>query len=1301
MTLQDRSTNDGEQVGEERTNPHLTPGSGIVSRTEAMKTNINSNGATGSSGTTCHLHDTDSIICNKPTNSNISPNTSNSNSPKGSNDIRNYFQQPPKQNKLIDHGKLTDPSLVALRPAIYCFNANTDTSSVVPLSPKVLIVKGKIKQTGEWPIDHNQTRANDQGRSTVVLKNLPDDLPEPQLNMALGDSETNKEPYPLTENVAITKINCISSEPRSGSLAGPRLSIKTGKEEVDKLFHPNKLSDLGQEESTINSNAHLLLWESSLAPQRIENHLALIIEALISMGNVALMHADKLDIQINILQSVANSISGVDSKLEHLNSLIRRAQADTEVTMKPLDCGCSPILQSLEKLSEIINTLITDLKHEVNKTKSNSCPPKPLQRTGIKTPHKETKNMPPTLRLVEDSTNKPTLTNSQSTLYLNQCSKVTQKSLDQTEETAFLWATASTVSSDGRPLPCELSLPNLETYSREGDVVFGILASVHEETVYPSIKSLFTGPPSPRRCERIHSEFYQSVLAMVFAISEINSSPDLLPNTTLGFHIYDSCSSELGAIQGTLQQLSGGKETIPNYSRPSSPKLVGFIGDGPSPETLPMARILGLSRFPQISYVAALPILSDKILFPSFLRTVTSAIFQVDGLMQMLLLFGWTWIGILISNNDHGLQGSQMLREEAAKNDICIEFFETLPTQSSRTSLAHAIDTVQRSTARVVVCYTYVIDIAPFLKEISLQWIPEKIWIGIPSWVPSKVFSWRDMWHTLNGTLGLAVHSGDIPGLKEFLYNIHPHRDTKDIFMKTFWEQAFSCKWMNTFNGTKSGEKEGEQALCSGTEKLESLDASVLEVNDFRYPFSAYQAIYALAQALHDLLHCKDKEGPFAKGSCADPMNFQPWQMLHYVKNARMRSSAGSELYFDASGDFRSVLDLLYWHITSNETRRFVKVGTYDVSAPKGLRLVIDKNVSLWGGKGTQTPQSVCSESCDPGYRKSTIKGRPKCCFSCMPCPDGSITSQADSLECLKCPIHQWSSKEKDRCIGKKIDFLSYEEPLGFTLALISIFLFFNAVAILGTFVSYHHTPVVRANNLHLSYILLLALMMCFLCPLIFIGQPGRWTCMVRQVIFGISFSLAVSCVMAKTVMVVIAFRATKPDSKLRRWIGSRLSYINVLVCTFIEVTIGVIWLGTSPGFPELTNSTDNWKITVLCNEGSNLMFCCMLVFIGILACVSFGIAFLARNLPDNFNEAKFITFSMLVFVSVWISFIPAYLSTKGKYLVAVEIFAILSSGAGLMYCIFAPKIYIIFLKPEMNTKEFLVKKATTSMCTG
>ncbi|XP_078518766.1 extracellular calcium-sensing receptor-like [Lissotriton helveticus] len=857
-----------------------------------------------------------------------------------------------------------------------------------------------------------------------------------------------------------------------------------------------------------------------------------------------------------------------------------------------------------------------------------------------------------------------------------------------------LWEMGSSAAAKGRPTLCGLSTPTMESYYKDGDVAIGILAAVHLETIIPSTNFLFTEPPASRRCQKINTEYYQSVLAMVFAISQISRSPDLLPNTTLGFQIYDSCSSELGAIGATLQQLSGGKETIPNYDCHWSPKLTGFLGDGPTAPALAMARILGVSQIPQISYGAGLPILSDKAQFPSFLRTVPDSSSQVEATVQLLLHFGWTWIGILVSNNDFGLQGSQMLKEAAVRNGICIEIFVTLPTLASRASLAQVIDIIQASTAKVIVCYAFPVHMVPFLNEISRQKIAAKIWIGVTSWMPSPVFSQTDLWETLNGTLGLTLQRGEIPGFKEFLYSINPRIGSEDIFLKSFWEQVFSCKWTDTLKETIIGNITDLKGLCTGKEKLQLLDSSVFEVNYFLFPYYAYKATYALAQALHNLLHCKPQDGPFTNRSCADPKGFQPWQMLYYVKNVHVKSSAGSEKLFDSNGDTHSLIDVLHWHVTSSDTSNFVKVGTYNGQAPQGLKFIINESAILWGGRNTQVPVSVCSESCSTGYRKSIIKGRPKCCFSCVLCYDGSIANQTDSLECMMCPDDHWSSNEKDRCIPKKIDFLSYKEPLGVILAAISIFLCLNATFILCIFIRYQHTPVVRANNLHLSYILLVSLMLCFLCSLVFIGMPSRVTCMVRQVIFGISFSTAVSCVMAKTITVVIAFRATKPNSTLRRWIGNKTSFYIVLAATFIELTLGVIWQWTWPSFPELNNSVDTWKIEAECNEGSIQMFYCMLAFMGFLACVSFGIAFLARNLPDTFNEAKFITFSMLGFVSVWLSFIPAYLSTKGKYLVATEIFAILSSGAGVLYCIFAPKMYIIFLKPEMNSKDCVVRKS-------
>ncbi|XP_068124769.1 vomeronasal type-2 receptor 26-like [Hyperolius riggenbachi] len=298
-----------------------------------------------------------------------------------------------------------------------------------------------------------------------------------------------------------------------------------------------------------------------------------------------------------------------------------------------------------------------------------------------------------------------------------------------------------------------------------------------------------------------------------------------------------------------------------------------------------------------------------------------------------------------------------------------------------------------------------------------------------------------------------------------------------------------------------------------------------------------------------------------------------------------------------------------------------------------------------------------------------------------------------DSENCLKCRDEEWSNEMKDLCVPKLVVFLSYtDDTIAAVYSSISILFCLLTCLILGTFVHYNDTPIVKANNRNLSYLLLVSIMLSFLCVFLFLGRPSDVTCRLRVTTFGVIFSVAISSLLAKSIIVCVAFKATKPGNSWNKLMGTKLSNSVISVCSIVQIKICAIWLSTSPPFQEEDTHTFQDIIVIQCNEGSVIGFYAVLGYLGILASVSFIIAFLVRTLPDCFNEAKYITFSMLVFCSVWIAMIPAYQSTKGKYMVAVVIFAIMASSVGLLGCIFFPKCYIIWCRPELNTKIALLE---------
>ncbi|XP_077774130.1 vomeronasal type-2 receptor 26-like [Podarcis muralis] len=682
---------------------------------------------------------------------------------------------------------------------------------------------------------------------------------------------------------------------------------------------------------------------------------------------------------------------------------------------------------------------------------------------------------------------------------------------------------------------------------------------------------------------------------------------------------------------------------------------------------------------------------------------------QYQGIIQLLLHFRWKWVGLITLANEAGERFLQTIEPMLFKNGICSAFTERVkPKIHYNSNLLEMVDikvlspSFTTSKANAILLhggsrFSIWLSSALIIMELTQLLFPQKkshegkVWITTTQ-IDFILYSLQKKINVnirmLHGAISFAIHSKEIHNFKDFLQSVYPHWTETDGFIQDFWEDAFSCSLPNATLSTSNNH------MCTGEEMLESLSAPFFEMSMTGHSYSIYNAVYALAHALNRMhlaaVICERRDA----GGRLSPQYVEPWQLHSFLQRISFNNSAGDEITLNEYGELAAGFDITNLVTFPNNSYVRIKVGRLDPQAPPGKELTINEDRIKWNRRFTKVPPlSLCNANCHPGYGKKKKEGEKFCCYDCDPCPEGMISNEKDMETCVSCPADQYPNSGQDLCIPKIPNFLAFDE----TLAIVSTssVLLFSLITILllGIFIKHRNTAIVKANNRSLTYGLLISLLLCFLSSLLFIGKPNMVTCLLRQTAFGIVFSVALSSILAKTILVVLAFMATKPGSNMRKWVGKELAYSIVFSCSIVQVGICVLWLANSPPFPDVDMHSMTEEIIFLCNEGSVSMFYCVLGYMGLLATFSFTVAFLARKLPDSFNEAKFITFSMLVFCSVWLSFIPTYLSTRGKYMVAVEIFSIFASGAGLLACIFSPKCYIIVVRPDLNNKEQLTQR--------
>ncbi|CAH7415057.1 Vmn2r126 [Phodopus roborovskii] len=690
--------------------------------------------------------------------------------------------------------------------------------------------------------------------------------------------------------------------------------------------------------------------------------------------------------------------------------------------------------------------------------------------------------------------------------------------------------------------------------------------------------------------------------------------------------------------------------------------------------------LLQLYKFPQVGYSITFgpfdPILSNQGQFSSLYQMSPKDTFLSHAIVSLMVHFHWTWVGLLLPDDHRGTNILSDLREKFQSSRVCMAFVEMIPGtwNSFSNKFWKNLEKIRESLANVIIIYGDTDSLQGLMRNLGQQYFTQKVWVMNSQWDATNHAEYF-MLDSFHGSFIFEHHYEEMIEFTNFIRRVNPYKYPEDNYLPKLWHLFFKCRFSELDCQLLE--------ICQPNASLEFLPRHIFNTAMNEESFNIYKAVYAVAKSLHEMSLQQVQLQPHANGMT---MVFFPWQLHHFLRKIIVEDNTSLDWKQKSDAEY----DILnFWNFPKGLGLK-VKVGTFSSNTAQHQQLSLHEQMIQWPEKFSEIPPSVCNERCGPGFRKVALEGKAVCCYDCTSCPDNEISNETDVDQCMKCPENHFANRGKNHCLQKAVSFLAHEDPLGMILTCIALCFSALTVVVLGVFVKHKDTPIVKANNRSLSYILLIALTICFLCSLLFIGRPNTVTCILQQTTFGGAFTVVLATVLAKAITVVIAFRITFPGRVVRWLIISRAPNFIIPFCSIIQLILCCIWLGISPPYIDQDAHAEYGHVIIVCNKGSAIAFHCVLGYLCSLALGSYIMAFLSRNLPDTFNEAKFLSFSMLVFFCVWVTFLPVYHSTKGKVMVAMEVFSILASSAAILGFIFAPKCYIILLKPDKNSLQYM-----------
>uniref|UniRef100_A0A8P4GH74 Glutamate receptor, metabotropic 8a n=1 Tax=Dicentrarchus labrax TaxID=13489 RepID=A0A8P4GH74_DICLA len=810
----------------------------------------------------------------------------------------------------------------------------------------------------------------------------------------------------------------------------------------------------------------------------------------------------------------------------------------------------------------------------------------------------------------------------------------------------------------------------------DGDIILGGLFPVHSRGD--------RGTP----CGELKKEKgIHRLEAMMFAIDLINKDPELLPNITLGARILDTCSRDTYALEQSLTFVQAlierdGSDVRcangdpPIFTKPD--KIIGVIGAAASSVSIMVANILRLFKIPQISYASTAPELSDNTRYDFFSRVVPPDSYQAQAMMDIVTAMEWNYVSTLASEGNYGESGVEaFIQISRETGGVCIAQSLKIPREPRPGEFDKIIRRLlETSNARAVIMFANEDDIRRVLDAAKRNnQTGHFLWVGSDSW-GSKISPVIGQERVAGGAITILPKRASVDAFDRYFRSRSLSNNRRNVWFAEFWEENFNCKL------GMHGKRPGSLKKCTGLEKV-GRDSSYEQEGKVQF---VMDAVYAMAHALHRM-HRELCYG--YPGLCPRMANIDGKELLSHIRAVNFNGSAGTPVVFNENGDAPGRYDIFQYQITNRSTAEYRVIGSWT------NKLHLKVEAMRWKTGDPSLPPSVCSIPCRAGERKKVVKGVP-CCWHCERCE--GYHYQASEFTCELCPYEMRPDANRTGCVPIPIIKLEWHSPWAVVPVFISMLGIIATSFVIVTFVRYNDTPIVRASGREMSYVLLTGIFLCYAITFLMIATPDVGVCSFRRIFLGLGMCFSYAALLTKTNRIHRIFEQGKKSVTAPRFI----SPASQLVITFSLISVqllGVfVWFAVDPphtvvDYGEQRTQDPMAARGVLKCDISDLSLICSLGYSILLMVTCTVYAIKTRGVPETFNEAKPIGFTMYTTCIIWLAFIPIFFGTSQSaermYIQTTTLTISLSLSASVsLGMLYMPKVYIILFHPEQNVPK-------------